>query len=96
MIYVIFILCLILFVIAIYVLRKLSKQYKTLQEIYYLQKLMLSHSQFTNDANEMILWKIRYDIWCWNENLVPADLDLDALSKIGRVVMLTTEDIFGE
>ena len=34
MIYVIFILCLILFVIAIYVLRKLSKQYKTLQEIY--------------------------------------------------------------
>lgn len=26
----------------------------------------------------------------------PADLDLDALSKIGRVVMLTTEDIFGE
>ena len=55
MIYVIFILCLILFVIAIYVLRKLSKQYKTLQEIYYLQKLMLSHSQFTNDANEMIL-----------------------------------------
>ena len=26
----------------------------------------------------------------------PADLDLDALAKIGRVVMLTTEDIFGE
>lgn len=25
----------------------------------------------------------------------PADLDLDALSKLGRVVMLTTEDIFG-
>ena len=73
MIYAIFILCLILFAIAIYALRKLSKQYKTLQEIYYLQKLMLSHSQFTNDANEMILWKIRYDIWCWNENLVKAE-----------------------
>lgn len=26
----------------------------------------------------------------------PADLDLDALSKLGKVVMLTTEDIFGE
>ena len=62
MIYAIFILCLILFAIAMYALRKLSKQYKTLQEIYYLQKLMLSHSQFTNDANEMILWKIRYDM----------------------------------
>ena len=61
MIYAIFILCLILFAIAIYALRKLSKQ------------LMLSHSQFTNDANEMILWKIRYDIWCWNENLVKAE-----------------------
>ena len=60
MIYAIFILCLILFAIAIYALRKLSK-------------LMLSHSQFTNDANEMILWKIRYDIWCWNENLVKAE-----------------------
>ncbi|MCM1735316.1 hypothetical protein [Bacteroides faecis] len=21
----------------------------------------------------MILWKIRYDIWCWNENLVKAE-----------------------
>ena len=73
MIYAIFILCLILFAIAIYALRKLAKQYKTLQELYYLQKLMLSHSQFTNDANEMILWKIRYDIWCWNENLVKAE-----------------------
>ena len=73
MIYAIFILCLILFAIAIYALRKLSKQYKTLQEIYYLQKLMFSHSQFTNDANEMVLWKIRYDIWCWNENLVKSE-----------------------
>ena len=62
MIYAIFILCLILFAIAIYALRKLSKQYKTLQEIYYLQKLMLSHSQFTNDANEMILAKVATNI----------------------------------
>ena len=92
MIYAIFILCLILFAIAIYALRKLSKQYKTLQEIYYLQKLMLSHSQFTNDANEMILWKIRYDIWCWNENLVKAEnYEARTFSTTGFVDNVTYE-----
>lgn len=71
MIYAIFILCLILFAIAIYALRKLSKQYKTLQEIPIKKNcieatkntviiIILRYASFTSALALFILDKIGY------------------------------------
>lgn len=43
---------------------------KRLQLILQYQQLLLIHSQFGNDAHEMLLWKDRCDIIKWQKELI--------------------------
>lgn len=73
MIYFVIILSAVQLALIFVLIYQLHLQFKHLQLMMDYQQVILAHMQFCNDANEMMLWKDRYDIMNWKEKLIKTE-----------------------
>lgn len=70
---VIYILCLLLLIqlaIICFLYENVNRNNSLLHKIKEKQELVQKHIYFANDTHEMVLWKIRYDIFLWKDQFV--------------------------
>lgn len=57
-------------ILTIWLVREQRKEYKIMEIMAGSQAWLVANMQFANDANEMLLWKIRYDILQWKKDFI--------------------------
>lgn len=73
MLYILIILAATQIILCILLYRSMRKQQKTTLIIREYQAYISKHLNFNSDANEMILWKIRYDILVWVNQFIKTE-----------------------